>query len=396
MQNALIIAAVGLVGALLIWPRLANAQLWRATITPLASIVGSGFLVLGPILDVSYGGYAPVAMVMLCLIAYGLGGGIRFNIVQIDQQDKPIRVIAVLEKTSSATLAFAFVISVAYYLNLFGAFAVSLTDVDNQFHARLITTMALLLILAIGWTRGFLALERFEQITVGVKLSIIAGLIMALVLHFGESLNNNTLKFETGTVSGWQAITLLAGLIVTVQGFETSRYLGETYSPSIRVTSMRLAQWISSLIYVVYVTLLAYAFDNTAFELTETAIIDIMKVVSPILPALLVAAALSAQLSAAIADTSGSGGLVAEISHGVISEKMAYAILVGLCLVLTWTTNIFEIISYASRAFAAYYAIQSAIATGYAYRIGSGTKTILFAGLTLLAIFMAAFGQAVE
>ena len=60
MLNALILAVVATTAAALIWPRLANATLWRATITPLASIIGSGFLVLGPILDVSYGGYAQV------------------------------------------------------------------------------------------------------------------------------------------------------------------------------------------------------------------------------------------------------------------------------------------------------------------------------------------------
>lgn len=36
MINALILAAVVLTGAVLTWPRLANAPLWRATITPLA------------------------------------------------------------------------------------------------------------------------------------------------------------------------------------------------------------------------------------------------------------------------------------------------------------------------------------------------------------------------
>ena len=52
MLNALLLAAAG---AVLLWPRLADAPLWRATITPLASILGSGFLVLGPILNVLCG-----------------------------------------------------------------------------------------------------------------------------------------------------------------------------------------------------------------------------------------------------------------------------------------------------------------------------------------------------
>ncbi len=67
MLSALILSVVVLFGAVLIWPRVANSILWRATITPLASIIGSGFLVLGPILDVSYGGYAPLVMIGLCM-----------------------------------------------------------------------------------------------------------------------------------------------------------------------------------------------------------------------------------------------------------------------------------------------------------------------------------------
>lgn len=64
MLNALVLAIVVLAGALLIWPRVANSIVWRVTITPLASIIGSGFLVLGPILEVSYGGYADFAAII--------------------------------------------------------------------------------------------------------------------------------------------------------------------------------------------------------------------------------------------------------------------------------------------------------------------------------------------
>ncbi len=49
--------------------------------------------------------------------------------------------------------------------------------------------------------------------------------------------------------------------------------------------------------------------------------------VSPILPAMLVLAALAAQFSAAVADTGGSGGLVFELTGGRLSQRQAYAIL---------------------------------------------------------------------
>ena len=138
------------------------------------------------------------------------------------------------------------------------------------------------------------------------------------------------------------------------------------------------------IIYVICITLLTYAFDFGPLSLDETAIIDLIQVVAPIQPWLLVVAALSAQFSAAVADTSGSGGLIAEGSKGKISEKLAYALLVGLGILITWTANIFEIISYASRAFAAYYAIQSCIAAISAGTRGDTWKAVLFAMMAMI------------
>lgn len=396
MLNIAILSAAVLVGALLIWPRLSNAPVWRATITPLASIIGSGFLVLGPILDVSYGGYAPLVMLGLCAIAYSFGAAIRFNIGDIDARPAPSRLLLGLERASSVVLAFAFIVSVAYYLNLFGAFGVSLTTLDDAYHANLLTTAVFLLILFMGMTRGFSALEHMEQVSVGLKLSIIAGLLLGLAVHFGQVTGQGALKFDPPQVTGWAGVTLMAGLIVTVQGFETSRYLRQAYDAPLRIKSMRLAQWISTAIYCLYIGLLTYAFDADPLSLDETAIIELMQVVAPILPLLLVVAALSAQFSAAIADTNGSGGLIAETTRGVVTEKSAYVLLVGIGILLTWMANIFEIISYASRAFALYYALQSGIAAIRASQRLHSWQTVGFAILALLGAAVAVFGTPVE
>ena len=396
MLNAAILTVVVLAGVVLLWPRLSNAPLWRATITPLASIIGSGFLVLGPILDVSYGGYAPLVMMGLCAVAYLFGSAIRFNIAQISNRTIVPPLVQRLEVISSAVLAFAFIVSVAYYLNLFGSFGVSLTEINDKFHANMLTTAVFVLILVVGWTRGFTALERMEQVSVGLKLAIIAGLVFGLAVYFGQAAQSDTLQFDPPKVTGWASITLMAGLIVTVQGFETSRYLGATYDAELRIRSMKLAQWLSTIIYAVYIFLLTYAFNSDPLSLDETAIIDLMKVVAPILPLLLVVAALSAQFSAAVADTSGSGGLIAEVSKGKISERLAYSLLVGMGIALTWTANVFEIISYASRAFAVYYAIQSCIAAISAWQRRDVGKTALFATMALVGFGIALFGTAVE
>ena len=81
---------------------------------------------------------------------------------------------------------------------------------------------------------------------------------------------------------------------------------------------------------------------------------------------------------------------------GVSCGRPAYAVLVGVDLLLTWTANIFEIISYASQAFAAYYGIQATIATLSARAGGNKGKCLLFATLAVLGWAITIFGDAVE
>ena len=52
-------------------------KFFSATATPLASIFGSGFLVIVPILAGAVGPYAWLAMICVCLLAYAMGSVIR-------------------------------------------------------------------------------------------------------------------------------------------------------------------------------------------------------------------------------------------------------------------------------------------------------------------------------
>ncbi|MEJ7661864.1 MAG: hypothetical protein WKG07_20940 [Hymenobacter sp.] len=49
---------------------------------------------------------------------------------------------------------------------------------------------------------------------------------------------------------------MLLGLIITVQGFETSRYLEHDYPPEMQIRTMRHAQWIALGIYLAFIALL--------------------------------------------------------------------------------------------------------------------------------------------
>ncbi|MBY6046411.1 hypothetical protein [Vannielia litorea] len=386
-----VLAAVLLAGGVLLWPRIARAEGWRATVTPLASIIGSGFLVLGPLLDHAYGAWAPAVMAALCALAWGFGAAIRRNIARIEEGERPAA-DSHIETLASWALAFAYVISVAYYLNLFGSFAVNLTPFDSPLAARLTTTAAFALILVTGWSRGFAALEGMERYAVTLKLAIIAGLLLGLAVYFTAKAGAGELIVKPVQLGPWPALTLAMGLIVTVQGFETSRYLGQSYTAPRRIASMKRAQLIATAIYMAYILLAAYIFPPGEIETSETAIIDMMRVVAPILPPLLVAAALAAQFSAAVADTGGSGGLVQELTRGRVSQPAAYALLTAAGLALTWGFHVFEIIAFASRAFALYYALQSLLAA----RASTGSRAALFYTLAATGLAIALLGQSAE
>jgi hypothetical protein len=159
---------------------------------------------------------------------------------------------------------------------------------------------------------------------------------------------------------------------------------------------MRYAQLLSAAIHMVYVGLLAYVFKAGQLEPDETAIIGMMKIVAPILLVLPFAAVLSAQFSAAGADTSGSGGLIAESTRGPVSHRQGYAVLVAFGLVLTWMANVFETISYASRALAFYHALLAAIGGVAAWRTPSQKgRTLAFAALAVPGVLITMFGTAV-
>jgi hypothetical protein len=85
-----------------------NAKtLIQATSTPLASIFGSGFLIIVPILAGVVGELSVFAIAGVCVLAYVVGSVIRFNIRNAEPvlADKPPESTLALERTSDLALA---------------------------------------------------------------------------------------------------------------------------------------------------------------------------------------------------------------------------------------------------------------------------------------------------
>ncbi|MGA0603816.1 hypothetical protein ACO2Q3_24125 [Caulobacter sp. KR2-114] len=379
-----------------------QSRAWSATVTPLASIIGSGFLICGPLLAHEFGGAASLAMAALLALAYALGAVLRFNIAHLE----PLLAKAVFHdrlawaaRASQMVLAIAYSISVAYYLKLLAEFALKEVALTPQAHALVakgVVTLLILAFAAIAARGGHRRMEQLAHMTVSLKIGVIAGMLTALALYWLLRWDASAVvppaKFSIGSIG------LVLGLLVTVQGFETSRYLGHSYEAPLRIRTMRYAQWLSSAIYMAFVMLLT-PFLAAAGQVKGVAgILDIMNLAAPLMGIVVLVGALASQLSAAVADSIGAAGIAAEVTRGRLGVRAGFLASGALSIAVVWLTNPFLVVAVASRAFAIFYAAQCGLAMIVARRtkVGGLAAQGAFAVLALVSLVAAMAGAPAE
>ncbi len=397
LSAVIIVVAIGLAGYLAFSKLLAGSSNWKATVTPLASIMGSGFLVSAPLLAGVVGNLAVVCMAALLILAYAVGGAIRFNIRHFEPIENsghgPAQDVAFL---SRVVLAGAYFISVTYYLQLLAAFVLNAVGVQSQLAAHVITTTLLVMIGGIGMWRGLNELEAVEKYAVSLNLGMIGALLVALAAYNVNLLLGGDWQLPNiSSTIDFHDLRVLLGLLIVVQGFETSRYLGGKHSADQRIATMRAAQLISAVIYVLFVGLATVLFHD-GLGADVTAIIDMTRPVAVVLPLLLFIAAIGSQFSAAVADTSGAGGLIEDITRNKLPTRYAYLLILLVTVAITWETDVNGIIAYASRAFALFYMLQCIVALLVAWKTKDlpkrSLRLVTFAILAVACLLVFALG----
>jgi hypothetical protein len=397
MLNLLIIiVTLAVASCLTFLPQFSRSSFWQATVTPLASIMGSGFLVSAPLLAGVVGNLAVFYMIILLVFAYLIGGVIRFNIRYFEPIEANNHNLTTQTAfLSRLVLAGAYFVSVSYYLQLLAAFLLNSVGIDNQILAHTITSLLLATICGVGMWQGLEKLGALEKYVIGLNLGAIAALIFALAVYNGQLVvqSNWALPSMSSGIQNFKDLRIILGLLIVVQGFETSRYLGSEFSSQQRVVTMRAAQIIASVVYVVFLALVTVLF-HSGLGKDVTAIISMTHPVATILPIILSIAAIGSQFSAAVADTEGAGGLIEESTNYNLPNRYAYLLILAITLTLTWETNVNSIIAYASRAFALYYALQCGVAFMVAWqqqdlkRRSLHLATYVVLGLFCLAVFI--------
>ena len=302
------------------------------------------------------------------MLAYAIGGVIRFNILHAEpllHDRKANPAIYKIDLFANATLSLAYVTAVAFYLSLLSSFLLTYIGFgDSPSLERTLTTIIIVFIATTGFIRGLGGLEKLEAYSMSLQLSIVAALLIGIFVYdYNFIQSERSLTFDVQD-RGWiTKACILCGILLVVQGFETSRFLGEKYSSEIRVQTMRRAQIISGVLYVVSVAALMPIVQHIDLENIQIAeIVSATGLAATALPLMLIVAAIMSQFSAAVADTVGAGCMASESSSGKLSTNYGYLVVSFFAIILIWTADLLEIISFASRAFALYYLLQCVIA----------------------------------
>jgi len=285
------------------WPsnRLSVYEIMPAMSTPLASIFGSGFLVIVPVLASSVGPYSVWGMLVVAFVAFHTGAIVRHNILCAEP------------------------------------------------------------VLAAGSQRVTLLLERLSDVTLLVLVLLLAGFAFR---DLSELLDSGRFRLPPlPQRSLWEMVTIVAGTLIVVQGFETPRYLGAQFNSEARIRASRWSQYLSLSVYIAFVALALPIVPVLNGEYDDNSLIRLAAAVSVLLATPLVFAA-----GLAVAVLSRGGGYPGSCGEPGRGHPAAYHPALGLsarrrtAMALSWAGSTFMMIALASRAFALYYLSQCLVA----------------------------------
>lgn len=361
-----------------------------ATATPLASIFGSGFLIIVPVLTQAVGSYALVGAAAVCLVAWFVGNAIRHNVAVIEPAAAAGALAATerrLERASDAAVVIAYVISVALYLRILAQFVVGYFDSSSIAAQHHVALGCVVLITVVGVVRGLHGLDVMERVALAAVLVLVAVMVVVFAgLDLGR-LSGDGITLPPAPEGGLlNAFLVLGGVVISVQGFETVRYLPHI-PRDVRIAASRLSQQVSTVVYLLLVGLATPLMASAVAAGEDDTLLQLVQLVAPALVLVLVLCAAGSQFSAAVADTEAGVGNIAALGLHRLAGWPSYAVVGAVSAALVMTLDTYLIIVVASRAFAAYYALQCVIAA----RTSSGWRRPAYAALasamTVIALF---------
>jgi hypothetical protein len=324
-------------------------------------------------------------------VAIAAGLAIAYNIRNYEPVEgeggRPDR----LERISEWSLLGASMVNIAYYTMILMMLIQLPFDWDSV-NGRTVMGIALLAVLVvIGMSGGMDWLNQAGNRTTAFNLAAVIGIVIAfLVANVQEALGG---RWDLGPSPdlGTEEIRKMVGLFAIVQGFEASRYIGVRFGSERRVSTMRVAQVVSTIVFVLFVVTLLLAFlpPPPGIEDDASAIFAVSALVGDMLPWLLLLAALGSQTSAIIGATSSRSDML--VNHK-ISRTTTFPIILIPAIMLVIFVDVNMAVNLASRVFAAFFTIQASLALILASRKKNWWAVAGFAGVALVMLTIMVFG----
>jgi hypothetical protein len=375
-------------------PRVQESATYKALVVPLAEIMDVGFIVFSPIVILLFGYGATWAMLGLCLLAILTGFAISYN---INNYEPLIGKPDPLHRWNSIALwalLAASVVNVAYYAQLL--MTLVWLPLGDLYSPGLVTATAALLLGTLtiyGFAKGLMALNDLGNKTTAFNLSAIVAVLVAFATYNVQRLIGGDFEWpQFDAPADAEALRQLLGLFVLVQGFEASRYIGAYFSAEKRVRTMRSSQYISSVVYVLFVAFALILFATVEAPENVTAIFEVSEQVSVFLPFLIMAAALGSQLSAILNDTETRTEMLAGQVGDRLPRQWTFPLFLVPGILVVLLTEVSSVVALASRVFAAYYLSQALIAGQLAWRAERWAWVGLFTAIALAMAAVAVFG----
>ncbi len=373
--------------------RVGVAEVLRASVTPLASIFGSGFLIIVPLLERSMGKLAVVGVAVVVAVAWLVGTAIRHNVAAVEERIERGELstrIRYLERLGDVVIALAYVISVALYLRIMAAYTVRYVSPGAEDAAQAMATGAMAIVVAVGVFRGFHGLDFTQRVALIAVLVLTTALGLTFFGHDVSRAIGGDLRLPPlGGDGAGETLLLLGGMLICVQGFETVRYLGDEYDRPTRIWASRVAQAVAASIYLGFVLVATPLMGLGTAAGADLTMVDFTERIAPLLTLPLVLGAILSQFSAAIADTAAATENPDARTPQVLDGTPSYLISGAAAVVMIWAIPLLTLVTVASRAFAAYYLVQCVIAVAtssrVAQRFGFGSLAAVMAAIALFA-----------
>ena len=370
-------------------PVIQSSKVYQATVVPLSNIMDVGFILFAPAIVLLAGFRAPLFMLGICLLAMAVGFAMAYNIRHYEpiagQGGRPDRI----ENTSEWALLGASMVNIAYYTLLLVALMLLPFNRATSGHQPLIGAIILGVLIVVGFGGGMDWLNKQGNRTTAFNLAAVIGIVIAFVVYNVQEWLGGRWELGESQPLETDDVRKVIGLFAIVQGFEASRYIGVRFAAERRITTMRLAQIASTVVFVGFILTLLVIFLPPAGESDGTAIFRASFLVGDAMPWLLLLAALGSQTSAIIGATSSRSDML--VSRKV-PRKYTFPIILVPAILLVVLVDVNVAVNLASRVFAAYFIVQASLAGLLASRKQNWAALAGFVAIGLAMTVVLIFG----